>query len=199
MRSGNNVTVSDYWMPDYGPPRLDTHVGGNEDYIMESGSYADSSLSAVFTRKLRTSDTNDWVFQEGVEFDYCWAWHHSDDTFIRLHKRDGAGTLTLGATLETSAITESEIKNQDEFESHGVLMAVVWIATAHAGILVARYGKAVYGWYWIHLLLSLFTIGATYFSVVETYELNEGYFDLMRDDQRYHSRLGVTLCSILFA
>jgi hypothetical protein len=62
-RSGTGAGIGDYWSPDYNAPRSDTSSGGTQDYVLESSSYTGGILSATFTRKLNTGDSNDFVFQ----------------------------------------------------------------------------------------------------------------------------------------
>jgi hypothetical protein len=74
VRDGDKVDVSDHYSTAFAPPKLDTALGGTEDYTLESFSLQAETYTANFTRKLDTGDKYDFPLVVNMTTTYIYAY-----------------------------------------------------------------------------------------------------------------------------
>ncbi len=76
-------------------------------------------------------------------------------------------------------------------------MTMMWFLLAPIAILLARYFKFLYLWFWIHFSFFGIVIVYTLDSITKTYDYNESPSDLLYDEERWHSRIGFTIAGLI--
>jgi hypothetical protein len=199
----NGPGVSDYYSTSYDPPETDESQGGTNDLVVESVGLENGVMMATVVRKLDTGDEKDFTIEQGAQIDMCYALHPTDTTFGATHSDYGGLTVTLDESGATSGVTAgvNPVDDYEEiFEEHGEELTIMWFLLAPLAIILARYAKFMYLWFWLHVIMMSFVVVWTLNSVWKAYDDNASSWKLMVDDEeQFHSRIGFTLASLLLA
>ena len=75
----------------------------------------------------------------------------------------------------------------------------MWFVVAHVGIIVARYFKQWYWWYWIHVTGFSVCTAWTFYSVFYIYSEKEASNLNFEDKEKtYTSRIGFAIVQLVF-
>lgn len=184
-------------------PPFDTDLGGTSDITVRpsqllNGTYSNGTTEVYVKRKLDTGDKYDFVITNNVTTDFIYAYYPSN-SFVYHQNNYGTGTLNL-ALLQSDLLLNvgSSDSYDDDYDIHGTEMTIVWMGLVPLTIMLARYFKWAYLWYWAHLGLGCITIGVTIASITLIFDKNEAVYADAIKTPLFHSRLGLSLVSIVF-
>lgn len=157
-------------------------------------------MIGVISRPLITGDSKcDKDLSQGLELKFCYAYLDKAGGF-NVHDTSGTGTLKLGTTQANSGWSPGGGGSfPDDYKIHGQEMTVMWLCLAHVGIMAQRYLKWWKYSFYVHILMSYTVIGFTLGSVYHIYKKIREPYDTMNDRQRWHSCIGLTICSLVCA
>ena len=164
-----------------------------------SSTVTSTGISGTFSRSQSAGSTQDHAITVGLNCTLGYAYLTKANSFTH-HDTKGYGTITFGATNETSSFI-SIPGTSDFFKTHGTYMTISWVCLAQLAIFVMRYFK-----WWslasvVHGVLGTATLVFTLDYAYQAYQKNETPLSGLQaeTDLMYHSRLGMTLCAMCMA
>mmetsp|Transcript_7687 Transcript_7687/g.14550 ORF Transcript_7687/g.14550 Transcript_7687/m.14550 type:complete len:722 (+) Transcript_7687:2043-4208(+) len=197
--SAADKEINDLYSSEHAPPPTDTSLGGKYSLENPKVTVSGSSVEATFTRKFNTGDKYDAVITPDSAFSLVFAYLDDGSDFGYHESGFGTGTLHFYSTQALSGFGDVSTGSDydSDYTKHGKAMSSIWMALVPVGIIAARYFKGFQAWFYIHFLLMSVSTGVTVFSVSAIYKHNKSAYKDFDTDMRYHSRMGLTIGSIV--
>lgn len=199
MVSYPDKTVSDQYSTKHSAPPDDTKLGGKDNLQYANVTVSGGTVTASFVRLFDTGDKYDAILIPNSSFTLCFAYRDSGSDYDYHSGGYGSGTLNFFSTqaLSTFGDVSTGVDYGDDYSDHGKAMSIVWMCLAPLGLIAARYFKSFQLWFYVHMLLMGTSTFVTVYSVSAIYKHNKGIYDDFDTDQRYHSRMGLMIGSVV--
>eukprot|EP00361_Fabrea_salina_P007095 CAMPEP_0202439420 /NCGR_PEP_ID=MMETSP1345-20130828/36148_1 /ASSEMBLY_ACC=CAM_ASM_000843 /TAXON_ID=342563 /ORGANISM="Fabrea Fabrea salina" /LENGTH=790 /DNA_ID=CAMNT_0049053953 /DNA_START=63 /DNA_END=2436 /DNA_ORIENTATION=+ len=192
IRREDTIDLMDLWSISDSTPPPDTSFGGTYDLELVSQKILSGGFEVTFRRALDTGDEYDHPLSVDLEMEINWAWLGAAKWVE--HSKDANAKIKFSATQEGLIFQPSE---SDDLRNHGVLMSVIWAGLAPLMIMTARYFKWWWPWYWIHLILGGTVTVLSILSASAIFSEEKNSFSVMDEDEKIHSRIGLTLVGLV--
>jgi cytochrome b involved in lipid metabolism len=198
--SAADKAAYDLYSSEKSRPPDDTDIGGEDNLEQVNVTISGSQVSANFTRKFNTGDKYDAIITPDSAFSIVFAYLDSGSGFDYHSSGFGSATLSFYSTQAQSGIGDLSTGADygDDYSDHGKAMSSVWMCLVPVGIIAARYFKGFQLWFYVHFVLMSASVAVTAFSVSAIYKHNKAVYDNFDTDQRYHSRMGLVIGSLVF-
>ena len=193
------IVAVDLWSESRVPPSPDQYFeGGFDDVTLEAAGSSDGVLTAQVRRALVTGDPYDFELSVNLDTDLCFA--YASGTDFGFHGQNyGFGRIVFANEQKNARWDLYDKYYKSDYDHHSTVMTIMWLGVANLAIIIARYFKWWKYWFYLHFVLSGFLTGFTIFSAYSIYIVNETMLYTYTSDQRYHSRVGITVASLVMA
>jgi cytochrome b involved in lipid metabolism len=183
--TANFATIFDTWSTGHVAPVFDNPSNPNGSFGNVTFALNKDSFEVSGERPLNSNDKLDKKLYPGIKTDFIWAWF---DSFRYHFDNYGTGELTMGLTYGDF---DKENVYSHDYKLHGIAMSLCWGVFGTIAIVLARYFKQYWIWFWGHLLFGGMIVIVTIYSCIEIYDDNRGMYEYWTDVKRKHSRIGM--------
>ncbi|CAG9332730.1 unnamed protein product [Blepharisma stoltei] len=201
----NPLELWDQYSGTHLTPPNDEDLGGKNDLVYVSGGFIPTTnntsvrssgiIDVTFKRKQNTGDKFDAVLYPGITYETNFAYRFEDSEYVQ---PDYFECTKLTFSVAQDGFKQSPLSHTTHnMEHHGFTVSFFWVVSLPLAVLVARYCKQYWWWYYVHLILAGSTVFATLIASAEAFKFHEQAFTTYDKINRFHSRLGFSLASLV--